>query len=68
MKIAWLADRARVLSAEDETVAVILTAQDKANIAGMAPDATIYCGFPDATTPEQVKDIARWLVELKEGK
>ena len=50
-------------------IAVVLTEQDKQNIANMHPDATIYCEFErdggDHASAEQVSEINAWLDALK---
>lgn len=61
MKISWLPGK-RLVDGADLPVAVVLTEADKRNIANMAPDASVYCVFPDSF---DVGEIQRWLEELK---
>ena len=49
----------KVYDPEEEPVMVILTEQDKKNIANMLPDATKYAMFPDKMTEEEVKEFMR---------
>lgn len=46
------------------SLALVLTAQDRALISSMAPDATIYCVYPTDPGPDR-EAIGRWLEELK---
>jgi hypothetical protein len=39
-----------------EPVMVILTDQDKENIANMLPECQKYCGFPDTIPSEEIKE------------
>jgi hypothetical protein len=45
--------------ATDQPVMVILTPQDKANIANMPANATKYCAFPDRMSREQIEEWMR---------
>lgn len=47
-----------VYDGKDEPVMVILSPEDKTNIADMAQDATRYCSYPDGSDPA---DILRWM-------
>ena len=61
----------KTLSMYDAAIAVILSDDDKRNIATMAPDATIYCAFfrtgeGDGTAREfGIDEVKEWLVRLK---
>ena len=49
-----------IYDSDEEPVMVILTEQDKKNIANMTPEATKYCGWPDDQdwTPDA---ILKWM-------
>lgn len=49
-----------IYDSNEQPVMVILTPDDKANIAAMLPDKFRYCSFPDTYDPEQVRE---WMVE-----
>lgn len=49
-----------IYDGEVEPVMVILTEQDKKNIANMAPTATRYCVYPDKCKAERIE---RWMGE-----
>jgi hypothetical protein len=41
---------------------VILTEDDKFNIAHMAPEATKYCAYPETMTP---KEAEKWMDDVE---
>ena len=52
-------------------IAVVLSDADKRNVAGMAPDAVLYCSFPDDFNRDAVKraldDIRQNLTDVEVG-
>ena len=44
----------QVFDAAQEPVMLILTPEDRANIAGMAPEATKYAAFPDTADSKEI--------------
>lgn len=65
MKIAapWMTAR----DGAREVVAVVLTPADRANIAAMAPDATVYCVFPGDLPAGATEAITEWMERLARG-
>lgn len=55
--------RGKVYSSANEPVMVVLSTQDKANIAQMQERAHKYCAFPDQADK---RTIAAWMSELPE--
>lgn len=53
--------------ADREPVAVILTPEDRVNIASMPPDATIYCAFPGDMVGDKREALERRLDQLKDA-
>lgn len=51
-----------VYDGNEVPIAVILGPEDRANIARMAPDETIYCNFPNGT---DAAEVVRWVDALK---
>ena len=56
----------KVYTGEDEPIMVILTEQDKKNIANMFPDATKYCSYPDDEEwkNDDYKKIFDWMADI----
>jgi hypothetical protein len=46
----------KIYDSSVEPVMVILTDQDKENIANMLPECQKYCGFPDTIPSEEIKE------------
>jgi hypothetical protein len=57
--------RDTIYDGKDEPVMVILTDDDKFNIAHMSPEASKYCEYPDNTDPEIIRS---WMKELNSSK
>ena len=59
MKVAILHDdgSSEVYDANDCTVAIVISAEDKVNIAHMSPLSSVYCGFPDGRDRDE---IGKW--------
>jgi len=51
----------KVYDGAEQPVMVILTDQDKENIANMLPHCTRYCMFPDKSDK---KEIDKWMDEV----
>ena len=43
-----------IYNSEDEPVMLILTDKDRANIAKMLPECTMFCAYPDGLAEEVV--------------
>jgi len=52
----------KTYNAEEEPILLILSQQDKSNIAHMDNSATHYCAFPSTIDPEFIKN---WMKKLK---
>jgi hypothetical protein len=55
----------KIYDCENEPVMVILSEQDKINIANMLPDATQYCVYPaeEKWTANDYEKIKEWMRE-----
>jgi len=56
--------RNTVYDGKKEPVMVILTDQDKKNIANMSPGATKYCCYPESYSAEQIKE---WMNDIPQN-
>ena len=50
-----------IYDSTEEPIMLILSQEDKSNIANMAPDATKYCSFPDNEVKLTKEDIQTWM-------
>jgi len=54
----------KLYTCKDKPLIILLTRQDRKNIANMAEDASIYCEFEKPYTREQISDICDTVLEL----
>ena len=50
-----------VIDGENEPVMVILSAEDKKNIANMLPTNMRYCSFPSGRDPDEIR---KWMNDM----
>ena len=50
----------KIYDASNEPIMIVLSEEDKKNIANMADDAEAYCGYPDHMKSE---DILEWMAK-----
>ena len=50
----------QIIDSTEWAIMLILSKEDKENIANMAPDATKYCSYPEYMDP---KEIEKWMKE-----
>jgi len=49
----------KIFNSEKEPIMIVLSEDDKKNIAQMIPDATKYCSFPDNMKLNDIKNFMK---------